>query len=183
MSYGSVSRTGTSTGCSSGWIPVFTFTSSQRDAPRSSACCSSATGCVARPRAPGLYERTKRDLAQREWVYTQNYADAKATVVQEIGFQDRPGGAGYLIASRGDARRSATICGGAPCLKTNTRGISRRRFLQGTAAASLGTAAAAAGVTPAAADPIAEVAVEPHGTPLRGLDLVLETPTAEGRFG
>jgi GrpB-like predicted nucleotidyltransferase (UPF0157 family) len=31
-----------------------------------------------------LYERTKRDLAQREWVYTQNYADAKATVVQEI---------------------------------------------------------------------------------------------------
>lgn len=31
-----------------------------------------------------LYERTKRDLARREWVYTQNYADAKATVVQEI---------------------------------------------------------------------------------------------------
>ena len=27
------------------------------------------------------------------------------------------------------------------------------------------------------------MAIEPHGTPLRGLDLVLETPTAEGRFG
>jgi GrpB-like predicted nucleotidyltransferase (UPF0157 family) len=31
-----------------------------------------------------LYERTKRELAQREWVYVQNYADAKATVVQAI---------------------------------------------------------------------------------------------------
>jgi hypothetical protein len=64
-----------------------------------------------------------------------------------------------------------------------TGGISRRRFLQGTAAASLGTAATAAGITPTAADPILEASVEPHGTPLRGLDLVLETPTAEGRFG
>ena len=31
-----------------------------------------------------LYERTKRALAQRTWKYTQNYADAKTTVVQEI---------------------------------------------------------------------------------------------------
>jgi GrpB-like predicted nucleotidyltransferase (UPF0157 family) len=31
-----------------------------------------------------LYERTKRELAQREWDYMQNYADAKATVIQEI---------------------------------------------------------------------------------------------------
>jgi GrpB-like predicted nucleotidyltransferase (UPF0157 family) len=31
-----------------------------------------------------LYERTKRELAQREWKYIQNYADAKAAVVQEI---------------------------------------------------------------------------------------------------
>ena len=35
----------------------------------------------------------------------------------------------------------------------------------------------------AAAEPIAEVAIEPHGAELRGLDLVLESPTAEGRFG
>ena len=63
------------------------------------------------------------------------------------------------------------------------RGISRRRFLQGTAAASLGTAATAVGVRPAAAEPIAEVSIEPHGAELRGLDLVLESPTAEGRFG
>src|SRR6187455_2927738 len=63
------------------------------------------------------------------------------------------------------------------------RGISRRRLLQGTAAASLGTAATAVGVTPAAAEPIAEVSIEPHGAELRGLDLVLESPTAEGRFG
>jgi GrpB-like predicted nucleotidyltransferase (UPF0157 family) len=31
-----------------------------------------------------LYERTKRELARREWVYVQNYADAKAAVVEEI---------------------------------------------------------------------------------------------------
>ena len=31
-----------------------------------------------------LYERTKRDLARREWKYTQNYADAKSEVVEEI---------------------------------------------------------------------------------------------------
>ncbi len=31
-----------------------------------------------------LYERTKRELARREWKYTQNYADAKTTVVEEI---------------------------------------------------------------------------------------------------
>ena len=31
-----------------------------------------------------LYERTKRELAQRQWKYTQNYADAKTEVVEEI---------------------------------------------------------------------------------------------------
>jgi GrpB-like predicted nucleotidyltransferase (UPF0157 family) len=31
-----------------------------------------------------LYERTKRELARINWKYTQNYADAKTTVVQEI---------------------------------------------------------------------------------------------------
>ena len=31
-----------------------------------------------------LYERTKRELAGRAWKYTQNYADAKTTVVEEI---------------------------------------------------------------------------------------------------
>jgi GrpB-like predicted nucleotidyltransferase (UPF0157 family) len=30
------------------------------------------------------YERTKRDLAQREWKYMQNYADAKSEVVEAI---------------------------------------------------------------------------------------------------
>jgi GrpB-like predicted nucleotidyltransferase (UPF0157 family) len=32
----------------------------------------------------GLYERTKRELARKEWKYTQNYADAKTAVVEEI---------------------------------------------------------------------------------------------------
>jgi len=31
-----------------------------------------------------LYERTKRELAQREWKYIQSYADAKGAVVEEI---------------------------------------------------------------------------------------------------
>ncbi len=39
-----------------------------------------------------LYERTKRELARKDWKYTQNYADAKAAVVEEI-----------LTRARGDA--------------------------------------------------------------------------------
>ena len=31
-----------------------------------------------------LYARVKRELAQREWTYTQEYADAKSDVVREI---------------------------------------------------------------------------------------------------
>jgi len=31
-----------------------------------------------------LYEDTKRELAARKWKYTQNYADAKAEIVQEV---------------------------------------------------------------------------------------------------
>jgi GrpB-like predicted nucleotidyltransferase (UPF0157 family) len=31
-----------------------------------------------------LYEETKRELAARTWKYTQNYADAKSRVIQEI---------------------------------------------------------------------------------------------------
>jgi GrpB-like predicted nucleotidyltransferase (UPF0157 family) len=37
------------------------------------------------------YERTKRELAQREWAYVQNYADAKAAVVEEIIARARRG--------------------------------------------------------------------------------------------
>jgi GrpB-like predicted nucleotidyltransferase (UPF0157 family) len=38
----------------------------------------------ANPADRTLYERTKRDLARREWKYTQNYADAKSDVVEAI---------------------------------------------------------------------------------------------------
>jgi GrpB-like predicted nucleotidyltransferase (UPF0157 family) len=31
-----------------------------------------------------LYSRTKRALAERDWKYMQNYADAKTTVIEEI---------------------------------------------------------------------------------------------------
>src|SRR5687768_17493210 len=60
-------------------------------------------------------------------------------------------------------------------------GLSRRGFLKGTAAASLGTAVTVAGVTPAAAEPVAPM--PPHGAELRGLDLAAQSPTTEGRFG
>lgn len=59
--------------------------------------------------------------------------------------------------------------------------FSRRGFLKATAAASLGTAAAAAAVPPAVAGPPAPI--PPHGAELRGLDLVVKSPLAEGRFG
>jgi len=36
-----------------------------------------------------LYERTKRDLASREWKYVQHYADAKTIVVETIIAQAR----------------------------------------------------------------------------------------------
>lgn len=46
-----------------------------------------------------LYERTKRELAARTWGYTQNYADAKTMVVEEIvaralAAQTQQGGSG-----------------------------------------------------------------------------------------
>src|SRR6266849_8106840 len=43
-----------------------------------------------------LYERTKRELARLDWKYTQNYADAKTTVVEEI-----------LARARGDGGEGA----------------------------------------------------------------------------
>jgi GrpB-like predicted nucleotidyltransferase (UPF0157 family) len=39
-----------------------------------------------------LYERTKRELAQKEWKYTQHYADAKQDVVEEIIARAREAG-------------------------------------------------------------------------------------------
>jgi GrpB-like predicted nucleotidyltransferase (UPF0157 family) len=47
-----------------------------------------------------LYEHTKRELAARVWKYTQNYADAKTAVVEEILARARPSEAG----AGGDAR-------------------------------------------------------------------------------
>jgi GrpB-like predicted nucleotidyltransferase (UPF0157 family) len=38
----------------------------------------------ANPADRDLYLRTKRELAQRSWQYTQHYADAKSQVVEEI---------------------------------------------------------------------------------------------------
>jgi GrpB-like predicted nucleotidyltransferase (UPF0157 family) len=43
-----------------------------------------------------LYERTKRELARKDWKYTQNYADAKTAVVEEI-----------LVRARGDSGEEA----------------------------------------------------------------------------
>ena len=44
-----------------------------------------------------LYERTKRELAQRQWKYVQNYADAKSAVVEAI--LARSGEAAFIDSS------------------------------------------------------------------------------------
>ena len=43
-----------------------------------------------------LYERTKRELAARDWKFVQHYADAKTEVVESI-----------IARARGPTRRSA----------------------------------------------------------------------------
>lgn len=45
----------------------------------------------AHPSDRELYERTKRELAQTNWKYVQNYADAKTQVVEEIIARARRG--------------------------------------------------------------------------------------------
>jgi GrpB-like predicted nucleotidyltransferase (UPF0157 family) len=49
-----------------------------------------------------LYERTKRELAAREWRYVQNYADAKGTVVEQIIAQARAETGGQVSPELGD---------------------------------------------------------------------------------
>ena len=43
-----------------------------------------------------LYARTKKKLAQQTWTYTQNYADAKTPVIEEI--MSRISGEGTILA-------------------------------------------------------------------------------------
>lgn len=49
-----------------------------------------------------LYERTKRELAAREWRYVQNYADAKGTVVEQIIARARAETGGQVSPELGD---------------------------------------------------------------------------------
>jgi GrpB-like predicted nucleotidyltransferase (UPF0157 family) len=51
---------------------------------RSSAACSSGSGCAPPPEDRARYQRVKRELAQRDWTYVQQYADAKTEVIEEI---------------------------------------------------------------------------------------------------
>ena len=71
--------------------------------------------------------------------------------------------------------------------ENKAREFDRRRFLKTTAAASLGTAATACGSQSprrAATGGGRELApIPPHGAELRGMDLVTQSPTTEGRFG
>jgi GrpB-like predicted nucleotidyltransferase (UPF0157 family) len=45
-----------------------------------------------RPSRSAHYQRVKRELAQRDWTYVQQYADAKTEVVEEIIVRARAGG-------------------------------------------------------------------------------------------
>ena len=46
-----------------------------------------------------LYERTKRELARNNWKYTQNYADAKTSIVEEILARARKSGGSTFMVS------------------------------------------------------------------------------------
>ena len=90
---------------------------------------------------------------------------------------------------RQEGKSRSTDESGEKMSENRARGFNRRLFLKGTAAVSLGTAATASlgtavsgpWMTPAAA---AEPApMPPHGAELRGMDLVTQSPTTEGRFG
>ena len=73
--------------------------------------------------------------------------------------------------------------------ENKARAFDRRRFLKTTAAVSLGTAATASMGTAVSGPWMAPAAAAelpptpPHGAELRGMDLVVKSPTAEGRFG
>lgn len=60
-----------------------------------------------------LYERTKRELAAREWTYVQNYADAKGTVVEQIIARARAETGGPSVAE-GPASDGTTASSGGP---------------------------------------------------------------------
>ena len=64
--------------------PPSTCTSSQRDRPRSTGRSPSATASGPTRTIAALYEATKRELAARDWVYVQDYADAKDEIVAAI---------------------------------------------------------------------------------------------------
>ena len=55
-----------------------------------------------------LYERTKRELAAKEWKYVQNYADAKSEVVREI-LERAKGYSAELTATRSAARSASPV--------------------------------------------------------------------------
>ena len=54
-----------------------------------------------------LYARTKLALAQKEWKYVQNYADAKTVVIEEIKTHTQHSGPQQLFASGLRARTNA----------------------------------------------------------------------------
>jgi GrpB-like predicted nucleotidyltransferase (UPF0157 family) len=74
----------TNTGCSRAPTPTSMSTSSRGDAPRSTGCFRSETPLRSNQEDRLLYERTKQELARREWKYVQNYTDAKGEVVEDI---------------------------------------------------------------------------------------------------
>ena len=80
----SASPTGTSTACSGSPTRASTSTSSRPTARRSTGCSRFRDHLRTNEADRELYERTKRELAAREWAYVQDYADAKTDVVEEI---------------------------------------------------------------------------------------------------
>ena len=90
---GSASRTGSSTGCFKGPdtnINLHTYSEGCAEIDRYLAF---RDWLRTHDDERELYERTKRELAAREWRYVQHYADAKTGVVEGIIARAQAGGA------------------------------------------------------------------------------------------
>ncbi len=74
--------------------PTSTCTSTRPAARRSSGTCVFRDRLRGHPEDRAHYQRVKRELAERDWTYVQEYADAKTEVVEAIIARARAAGAG-----------------------------------------------------------------------------------------
>jgi GrpB-like predicted nucleotidyltransferase (UPF0157 family) len=75
---------GSSTGCSRGRTPTSTCTCTRLAAPEIERYLIFRDRLRSDPADRERYQRVKRELAQRDWRFVPQYADAKTEVVEQI---------------------------------------------------------------------------------------------------